>query len=83
MVLRVTEPRLDLVSAYRRMLTIRRFEERVLELRLTDEVVGLGAPLRRAGGDPGRCAGGARARGPGARDLSRSRLGARLRDPVS
>ena len=36
----MTEPRLDPVVAYRRMLTIRRFEERVLELRLADEIAG-------------------------------------------
>ncbi len=40
MATRMTESRLDLVAAYRRMLTIRRFEERVLELRLSDEVAG-------------------------------------------
>ena len=36
----MTEARLDLVGAYRGMLTIRRFEERVLELRLADEIAG-------------------------------------------
>ena len=40
MATRMTESRLDLMGAYRRMLTIRRFEERVLELRLADEIVG-------------------------------------------
>lgn len=36
----MTESRLDLVAAYGRMLTIRRFEERVLELRLSDDIAG-------------------------------------------
>ena len=36
----MTGLRLDLVDAYRAMLTIRRFEERVLELRLADEIAG-------------------------------------------
>ncbi len=40
MAARMTESRLDLIVAYRRMLTIRRFEERVLELRLADEIAG-------------------------------------------
>ncbi len=40
MATRTTGSRLDLVSAYRRMLTIRRFEEQVLALRLSDEVAG-------------------------------------------
>jgi 2-oxoisovalerate dehydrogenase E1 component len=34
------ESRLDLMVAYRQMLTIRRFEERVLELRLADQISG-------------------------------------------
>ena len=40
MAARMTESRLDLVGAYGRMLTIRRFEERVHELRLADEIAG-------------------------------------------
>ena len=40
MATRVTESHLDLVDAYRGMFRIRRFEERVLELRLADEIAG-------------------------------------------
>ncbi len=36
----MTESRRDLVAAYGRMRTIRRFEERVLELRLSDDIAG-------------------------------------------
>ena len=75
----LTGSRLDLVAAYRLMLTIRRFEEAALELARPRGRAGVDASRAAARGDPVRDAVRPRARGSRHRDVSRPRLGDRLR----